>query len=94
MLIPEYGMIGAAIGTAVSYASIEVSMTLRAWRKPAHASVYFDVQEIDSYRCPCGWIHARSPRMCIWLTGATWEYTAFIVGYFLIVQQGKNPGQH
>jgi len=27
MLIPEYGMIGAAIGTAVSYASIEVSMT-------------------------------------------------------------------
>ena len=33
MLIPEYGMVGAAIGTAVSYASIEVLMTLRAWKK-------------------------------------------------------------
>jgi len=28
------------------------------------------------------------------LTGATWEYTAFIVGYFLIVHRATNPGQH
>jgi O-antigen/teichoic acid export membrane protein len=32
MLIPQYGMLGAAAASAASFASIELLMTLRAWR--------------------------------------------------------------
>ena len=88
MLIPEYGMIGAAIGTAVSYASIEVSMTLRAWRKQhmhPFTSMYrrltFIVILVVGFMLAAKNVHL--------LTGATWEYAAFIVGYFLIVHRAK-----
>ena len=33
ILVPQYGMVGAAIASAVSFASIEVLMTLRTWKK-------------------------------------------------------------
>ena len=88
MLIPEYGMVGAAIGTAVSYASIEVSMTLRAWRKQhmhPFTSMYrrltLIVILVVGFMLAAKNVHL--------LTGATWEYAAFIVGYFLIVHRAK-----
>ena len=88
MLIPEYGMIGAAIGTAVSYASIEVSMTLRAWRKQhmhPFTSMYRRLTLIVVLVVG-SMLAAKNVHL---LTGATWEYTAFIVGYFLIVHRAK-----
>lgn len=88
MLIPEYGMVGAAIGTAISYASIEVSMTLRAWRKQhmhPFTSMYrrltLIVILVVGFMLAAKNVHL--------LTGATWEYAAFIVGYFLIVHRAK-----
>lgn len=84
MLIPEYGMIGAAIGTAVSYASIEVSMTLRAWKKQKmhpFTSMYRKLTLV------CAGMTASMlvAKEVIPLSGATWEFAAFIIAYFAIV---------
>lgn len=88
MLIPNYGMVGAAIGTAVSYASIEVLMTLRAWRKQnmhPFTSRYRKLTLIVVLIVG-SMLEAKNVHL---LTGATWEYAAFIVGYFLIVHRAK-----
>jgi len=88
MLIPQYGMVGAAIGTAVSYASIEVLMTLRAWKKQnmhPFTSMYRKLTLIVVLIVG-SMLAAKNAHL---LTGATWEYAAFIVGYFLIVHRAK-----
>lgn len=88
MLIPNYGMVGAAIGTAVSYASIEVLMTLRAWRKQnmhPFTSMYRKLTLIVVLIVG-SMLAAKNAHL---LTGATWEYAAFVVGYFLIVHRAK-----
>ncbi|MPM40546.1 hypothetical protein SDC9_87190 [bioreactor metagenome] len=84
MLIPEYGMIGAAIGTAVSYASIEVLMTLRAWRKQnmhPFTSMYRKLTLV------CAGMTATMvvAKEVIPLSGAVWEYAVFIVAYITVV---------
>lgn len=88
VLIPEYGMVGAAIGTAVSYASIEVLMTLRAWKKQnmhPFTSMYRKLTLV------CAGMTASMlvAKEVIPLSGAAWEYAAFIVGYLLIVHRAK-----
>ncbi|RXA17620.1 flippase [Methanosarcina sp. MSH10X1] len=88
MLIPEYGMVGAAIGTAVSYASIEVLMTLRAWRKQnmhPFTSMYRKLTCIVVLMVGV-MLAAKNVHL---LTGATWEYAVFIAGYFTIVHRAK-----
>lgn len=88
MLIPEYGMIGAAIGTAVSFASIEVLMTLRAWRKQnmhPFTSTYRRLTFIVVFIVG-SMLAAKNAHL---LTGAPWEYAAFIIGYFLIVHRAR-----
>ena len=88
MLIPEYGMIGAAIGTAVSFSSIEVLMTLRAWRKQnmhPFTSMYRRLTFIVVLMVG-SMLAAKNAHL---LTGALWEYAVFIVGYFLIVHRAK-----
>ncbi|WP_292389998.1 flippase [Methanosarcina sp. UBA5] len=88
MLIPEYGMVGAAIGTAVSFASIEVLMTLRAWKKQnmhPFTSTYRKLTLIV-FLIVVSMLEAKNIHL---LTGATWEYAAFIVGYFLIVHRAR-----
>lgn len=85
MLIPEYGMVGAAIGTAVSYASIEVLMTLRAWRKQKmhpFTSMYRKLTAVCIFMV----VSMLAAKNVLMLTGAIWEYVTFIVVYFLIVQ--------
>ncbi len=84
ILIPEYGMIGAAIGTAVSYASIEVSMTLRAWKKQKmhpFTSMYRKLTLV------CAGMTASMlvAKEVIPLSGAAWEYAVFIIAYFAVV---------
>lgn len=87
-LIPEYGMIGAAIGTAVSYASIEVSMTLRAWRKQKmhpFTSMYRKLTLV----CAVMTAAMLAAKEVIPLSGAAWEYAIFIIAYFVIVHYAK-----
>ncbi len=86
ILIPEYGMVGAAIGTAVSYASIEVLMTLRAWRKQKmhpFTSMYRKLTAVCIFMV----VSMLVAKNMLMLTGAIWEYLTFIVVYFLIVQR-------
>jgi len=88
MLIPEYGMIGAAVGTAVSFVSIEVLMTLRAWKKQnmhPFTSMYRKLTFIVTLMVGA-MLAARNAHL---LTGSLWEYAAFIIGYFLIVNHAK-----
>ncbi len=88
MLIPEYGMVGAAIGTAVSYASIEVLMTLRAWKKQKmhpFTSMYRKLTLVCIFMV----VSMLAAKNELLLSGATWEYVAFVVVYFLIVQRTK-----
>jgi O-antigen/teichoic acid export membrane protein len=88
MLIPEYGMVGASIGTAISYSSIEVFMTLRAWKKQnmhPFTSMYRKLTLIVIFVIGA-MLAARNAHL---LTGATWEYAVFIVGYFAIVHRAK-----
>jgi O-antigen/teichoic acid export membrane protein len=87
-LIPEYGMIGAATGTAVSYASIEVLMTLRAWRKQnmhPFTSMYRKLTCIVVLMVGA-MLAVKSVHL---LTGAAWEYAVFIVGYFTIIHRAN-----
>ena len=84
MLIPEYGMIGAAIGTAISYASIEVLMTLRAWKKQnmhPFTSMYRKLTLV----CAAMTATMLAAKEVIPLSGAAWEYAAFIIAYVMIV---------
>ncbi|MCO5382956.1 MAG: polysaccharide biosynthesis C-terminal domain-containing protein [Methanosarcina barkeri] len=88
MLIPEYGMVGAAIGTAVSYASIEVLMTLRAWKKQKmhpFTSMYRKLTLVCIFMV----VSMLAARNALLLSGATWEYIGFVIVYFLIVQRTK-----
>jgi O-antigen/teichoic acid export membrane protein len=88
MLIPEYGMVGAAIGTAVSFASIEVLMTLRTWKKQnmhPFTSAYKKLTLIVIFIVG-SMLAAKNAHL---LTGAPLEYAAFIGGYFLIVHRAR-----
>ncbi|WP_269851986.1 flippase [Methanosarcina horonobensis] len=83
-LIPDYGMVGAAIGTAVSYASIEVLMTLRAWKKQnmhPFTSMYRKLTLV----CVILTAFMLAIKEVIPLSGAAWEYAVFIIAYFAIV---------
>jgi O-antigen/teichoic acid export membrane protein len=84
MLVPEYGMIGAAIGTAVSYASIEVLMTIRAWRKQKmhpFTSMYRKLTLI----CILMTVSMLAIKNVFSLSGAIWEYAGFIIAYLVII---------
>jgi O-antigen/teichoic acid export membrane protein len=88
MLIPDYGMVGAAIGTAVSYASIEVLMTLRALKKQKmhpFTSMYRKLTLVCAFMV----MSMLAVKNTFMLTGAVWEYAGFIVAYFLIVQRAN-----
>ena len=88
MLIPHYGMVGAAVASSVSFASIEVLMTLRTWRKQhmhPFTSMYRKLTLIGAFIV----VSMLAARNALLLSGATWEYVAFVVVYFLIVRRAK-----
>jgi len=88
MLIPEYGMIGAAIGTSVSLTSIEVLMTLRAWRKQKmhpFTSMYRKLTLICTFMV----VSMLAAKNAFLLSGANWEYAAFVVVYLFLVQRAN-----
>ena len=88
ILIPQYGMVGAAIASSVSFSSIEVLMTLRTWRKQ-HIHPFTSMYRRVSLICVFMIVLMLAARKALLLSGADWEYAAFIVGYFFIVQRAK-----
>jgi O-antigen/teichoic acid export membrane protein len=85
LLIPHFGMAGAAIASAVSFASIEVLMTLRAWKKQnmhPFTPMYMKLT-IMSALMVVSMLAARKAHL---LSGANWEYAAFVILYFVIIR--------
>ncbi|HEY3361461.1 MAG TPA: flippase [Methanosarcina sp.] len=90
MLIPHYGMVGAAIASSVSFASIEVLMTIRTWRKQhmhPFTSMYRKLSLIGVFMV----MSMLAAKNALLLSGVTWEdmYIVFVAVYFLIVQRAK-----
>ena len=62
MLVPQFGMVGAATASAVSFASIEVLMCLQALEEAKYASIHSYVQEVEHYMCLNGCVCADSEK--------------------------------
>jgi O-antigen/teichoic acid export membrane protein len=88
ILVPKYGMVGAAIASSVSFASIEVFMTLKTWKKQnmhPFTSTYRKLTFIGIFMV----VSMLAARKALLLTGASWEYAAFIILYYAIVEHAK-----
>jgi O-antigen/teichoic acid export membrane protein len=78
-------MIGAAIASSVSFASIEVFMTLKTWKKQnmhPFTSTYRRLTFIDIFMVVAMYAAGKA----LLLTGTNLEYTAFIIVYFVIIR--------
>jgi len=85
LLIPQFGMAGAATASAVSFASIEVLMTLRAWKKQnmhPFTPMYRKLTIISAFMV----VSMLAARKALPLSGANWEYAAFVIVYFVIIR--------
>ncbi|MGB9928653.1 MAG: flippase [Methanosarcina sp.] len=88
ILIPHYGMIGAAIASSISFASIEVFMTLKIWKKQnmhPFTSMYRKLTIIGISILT----FMFAARQTLLLTGAEWEFAAFILIYCIIIRYGN-----
>lgn len=84
ILIPEYGIIGAAIASSISFSSIEVFMTFKIWKNQnMHPfTLTYRRLTIIGILMVATMLTARKALI---LTGANWEYAAFIIFYFAVV---------
>lgn len=84
MLIPQYGIIGAAIASSVSFSAIEVFMTFRIWKNQSMHPFTLTYRRLTviSILMVATMLTARKALM---LTGANWEYAAFIILYFAVI---------
>jgi O-antigen/teichoic acid export membrane protein len=85
LLIPPFGMAGAATASAVSFASIEVLMALRAWKKQnmhPFTPMYRRLTIISVFMV----VSMLAARKALLLSGANWEYAAIIIVYFVIIR--------
>ena len=62
MLIPQYGMVGAASRICCILCIDRSLNDLKDLEEATYASIHFDVQEVDSYRCLHGRVHACSQK--------------------------------
>jgi O-antigen/teichoic acid export membrane protein len=85
LLIPQYGIVGAAIASSVSFSAIEVFMTFKIWKNQnmhPFTSMYRRLTLINIFIV----LFMLAARKALLLTGASWEYAAFIILYFAIIQ--------
>lgn len=88
MLVPQFGMVGAAIASSVSFASIEALMCFRLWKKQnihPFTPMYRKLTAI----CAIMVVSVLTVNNVLLLSGASWECAAFVVAYFLIVQHSN-----
>ena len=84
ILIPQYGIVGAAIASSVSFSAIEIFMTFKIWKNQnmhPFTSTYRRLTLIGIFLV----VFMLAARKSLLLTGANWEYAAFIILYFAIV---------
>ena len=84
ILIPQYGILGAAIASSVSFSLIEVFMTFKIWKNQnIHPfTLTYKRLTVIGILMVASMLAARKALL---LTGANWEYAAFIILYFAIV---------
>ncbi|AKB38093.1 Heteropolysaccharide repeat unit export protein [Methanosarcina siciliae C2J] len=78
ILIPQYGMVGAAVA---SFVSIEILITLRTWRKQhlhPFTSMYRRMNLVGIFII----VFMLAARKALLLSGAGWEYAVFVIVYF------------
>jgi len=88
LLIPQCGMAGAAIASAVSFASIEVFMTLKIWKKQdmhPFTSMYRRLTFISILIA----VSMFAARQSAWLSGKDLEFAGFLLLYLMIIRYAK-----
>jgi O-antigen/teichoic acid export membrane protein len=88
VLVPQYGMVGAAIASAVSFASIEFLMAFRLWKKQ-NMHPFTPMYRKLTFICAFMVVSVLVAKDALLLTGASWEFAAFVAAYFLIVRHAK-----
>jgi O-antigen/teichoic acid export membrane protein len=88
MLVPQFGMIGAATASAVSFASIEVLMGFRLW-KQQNMHPFTPMYRKLSVICASMVVSVLLVKNVLQLSGTGWECAAFVIAYFLIVRHAN-----
>jgi O-antigen/teichoic acid export membrane protein len=84
ILIPQYGIIGAAIASTVSFSAIEVFMTFKIWKNQSMHPFTLTYRRLTVIGILMVAIMLTA-REALILTGANWEYAAFIFLYFAVI---------
>ncbi len=87
-LVPQFGMVGAATASAISFASIEVLMTLRLWKKQS-MHPFTPMYRKLTFICAFMVISMLIAKHALLLSGTSWECAAFVIAYFLIIRHAK-----
>jgi Membrane protein involved in the export of O-antigen and teichoic acid len=88
MLVPQFGMVGAATASAISFASIEVLMCFRLW-KTQNTHPFTPMYRKLSVICASMVVSMLLAKNVLLPTGASWECAAFVIAYFLIIRHAK-----
>jgi O-antigen/teichoic acid export membrane protein len=88
VLVPQLGMVGAAIASAVSTASIEVLMGYRLWKKQ-NMHPFTPMYRKLTFICAFMIVSVLVAKSVIPLSGTSLECAAFVIAYFLIIRQEK-----
>ena len=87
-LVPQFGMVGAAIASAVSSASIEVLMGIRLWKKQ-NMHPFTPMYRKLTIICAFMVVSVLVAKNVLMLSGTSWECAAFVIAYFLIIRHAK-----
>jgi O-antigen/teichoic acid export membrane protein len=85
VLIPQFGIAGAATASAISFVSIEILMTLRVWKKQ-NMHPFTPMYRKLTIICAFMVVSMLAAKQALLLSGANWEYAAFVVFYFVIIR--------
>lgn len=88
MLVPQLSMIGAATASAVSFASIEVFMCFRLWRKQ-NMHPFTPMYRKLSIICISMVASVLVVEKVFLLSGTSLECAAFVLAYFLIIRHAN-----
>jgi O-antigen/teichoic acid export membrane protein len=85
VLVPQFGMVGAATASAISFASIEVLMALRLWNKQ-NIHPFTPMYRKLSIICAIMVVSMLVAKDALLLSGTNWECAAFVIAYFVIIR--------
>ena len=93
VLVPQFGMVGAATASAISFASIEVLMALRLWNKQ-NMHPFTPMYRKLSIICAIMVVSMLVAKDALLLSGTNWECAAFVISLLCDHPVCKCAGQH